>query len=63
MPELPEVETIACDLRQPLVGQQVADVAVRWERIVASPPVDEFRIRLLGQTILSVGRRGKYLDL
>ncbi|NLD42084.1 MAG: bifunctional DNA-formamidopyrimidine glycosylase/DNA-(apurinic or apyrimidinic site) lyase [Chloroflexi bacterium] len=61
MPELPEVETIARGLRQTLVGQQVADVAVRWERIVASPSVDEFRTRLLGQTILSVGRRGKYL--
>lgn len=69
MPELPEVETIAVILRQgndeqpPVTGRQVLDTQLLWERTLASPSPAEFKARILGQTIVDSGRRGKYLLL
>ncbi len=62
MPELPEVETIARDLRRAnLPGQTFTGVHVFWDRTVASPDVTSFRARLAGQAVDSVARRGKFL--
>jgi len=61
MPELPEVETIARGLREPLVGRQFTGVRIGWENLVARPTVKEFVRGLVGQRILGVKRRGKYL--
>ncbi len=62
MPELPEVETIARDLRQAnLPGQTFTGVHVYWARSVARPDEASFRARLTGQTVESVARRGKFL--
>ncbi len=61
MPELPEVETIVRGLRGPLVGRKFTGVRVGWENLVATPSVEEFVRGLVGQRILSVKRRGKYL--
>lgn len=61
MPELPEVETIVRGLREPLVGRQFTSVRVGWENLVARPAVEEFKQGLVGQRILGVKRRGKYL--
>jgi formamidopyrimidine-DNA glycosylase len=67
MPELPEVETISrvlCDgtPEQPaLPGRQILDVQLLWERTLAEPSPEEFRSHLVGQVILDVGRRGKFL--
>jgi formamidopyrimidine-DNA glycosylase len=65
MPELPEVETVARSLRELLEGRTIVGVAVDWPRTVALPggqdAGDEFRRRLLGRHITSVGRRGKYV--
>lgn len=61
MPELPEVETIVRGLRKPLVGHQITGVHVGCETLVASPEVKEFARGLVGQRILDVRRRGKYL--
>jgi formamidopyrimidine-DNA glycosylase len=65
MPELPEVETIARQLRSggsahpPLPGRVIDAVTLRWPRIAArrrtDPAGDPQR------TIRDVGRRGKYL--
>ena len=69
MPELPEVETIAANLRQgnedqpAVIGRQVLAAQLLWERTVATPAPDEFQRRIIGQTILDTGRRGKYLLL
>jgi formamidopyrimidine-DNA glycosylase len=66
MPELPEVETIARDLRPQLAGRRIESVqltrdpAVRG-RIVRYPNATTFGRRLRGRTIRSVERRGKYL--
>jgi len=61
MPELPEVETIARGLREPLVGRQVTAVRVGWGNLIAKCSVEEFKRRLVGQKVLDVKRRGKYL--
>jgi formamidopyrimidine-DNA glycosylase len=60
MPELPEVETIVRQLRQPVMGRLFTDVRVLWDRTVATG-VDELRQRLPGQRVESINRRGKYL--
>lgn len=67
MPELPEVETIVRALRDggrggpPLIGRVAAGVALAWERTLADPPAAEFALRLAGQEVLDVERRGKFL--
>ncbi len=61
MPELPEVETFARELRPELVGQRITDVEVFWPAIVATHPPDVFAALLRGVHFLNVGRRGKYL--
>lgn len=61
MPELPEVETIAQDLAACLVGEVVSTAEVRWPLILATPGPDEFAKAIRQQTVLDVGRRGKYL--
>ena len=67
MPELPEVETIARALREggrdgpSLLGREVAGVLLLNERTLASPSPAEFMARLPGQTVLDVGRRGKFV--
>jgi formamidopyrimidine-DNA glycosylase len=66
MPELPEVETVARDLRTQLAGRRIESVqltrypAIR-KRIVRYPTPTRFVRRLRGRTIRSVERRGKYL--
>jgi formamidopyrimidine-DNA glycosylase len=67
MPELPEVETIRNILRfgkedQPsLLGRLIQSAQVLWSRSVAFPTSSEFEERIAGQTILEIGRRGKFL--
>lgn len=68
MPELPEVETVARELREgshgrgpSVVGRTLARVSVRWPRHIARPTPAEAKRRLPGQRVLNVERRGKYL--
>jgi formamidopyrimidine-DNA glycosylase len=63
MPELPEVETIARNLRPDLLGAEVLDSDVRWARTLATPTVRKFKERIRGQIVREVGRRAKYLHL
>jgi formamidopyrimidine-DNA glycosylase len=63
MPELPEVETVASELRAQVVGATIERVAVTWERTIASPTAEEFARLLTGQTIIEVWRRGKWIVL
>ncbi len=64
MPELPEVETVARDLKAAsLVGRRIEAVHVRWPRIIATPAPAVFVERLRGTRIRDVGRRAKYLVL
>jgi formamidopyrimidine-DNA glycosylase len=61
MPELPEVETYARQLRPQLVGRRFTQVSVLWPRTVAMPEADELAIQLVGQKVEQIGRRGKYI--
>jgi formamidopyrimidine-DNA glycosylase len=68
MPELPEVETIAHLLRdgtgdyQPsIIGCKVTGAHVIWARTLATPKPKDFIKQLVGQTIQSLSRRGKFL--
>jgi len=61
MPELPEVETIKNELSPWVVGQSFTEVAVFDTALVPGSSAEEFRHKLIGQTIQGLERRGKYL--
>lgn len=68
MPELPEVDTVARELREgsagrgpSVLGRVIKRVTVRWPRQIARPAAHEIEDRLRGQQVLSVGRRGKVI--
>jgi formamidopyrimidine-DNA glycosylase len=61
MPELPEVETYARQLQPYVAGRTVTGIDVLWDRSIAVPSIDELCRRLIGQTVVDVTRRGKYL--
>ncbi|AST92823.1 DNA-formamidopyrimidine glycosylase [Sutcliffiella cohnii] len=62
MPELPEVETVRRTLVQLVKGKTIAEVEVRWPKMIKEPDdVQQFELLLRGQTILDIGRRGKFL--
>ncbi len=63
MPELPEVETIARNLRPVLTGKTIRSADLRWERTLAIPEPAEFIQRVRGQRIETTSRRGKFLIL
>ena len=61
MPELPEVETIARDLRGLVVGARVVGAASNWPRTLRSHEPEAFHAAVRGRGIEGVGRRGKQL--
>lgn len=61
MPELPEVETVAADLRGQLIGRRFAGAQIIWPRTLACPDAASLAQRLAGREVVDVGRRGKYL--
>lgn len=62
MPELPEVETIARDLRQStIINRAITDVHIFWPKILSSPSIELFKKRIIHTKIIDVQRRGKYL--
>ncbi len=63
MPELPEVETIAADLRPQLIGARFAGAHILWPRTLAEPDPETLNARLAGRQVTGIGRRGKYLML
>jgi formamidopyrimidine-DNA glycosylase len=61
MPELPEVETVKNELLPHVIGRCITGIDLAWDGIVRYPSAEQFRDRLLGQTITGLTRRGKYL--
>ena len=61
MPELPEVETVARDLRPRLVGAEIVGARVTWARTLRTHDADTFPAAITGLTVETVGRRGKQL--
>lgn len=64
MPELPEVETVACNLAAQILRQQIVAITkFDWERMLEMPDPATFRMLLPGRQIIAVGRRAKWLLL
>lgn len=64
MPELPEVETVARDLRGLIVGATITGAAGDWPRTIAShATVDGFAEEVVGRRVEAVGRRAKLVVL
>lgn len=63
MPELPEVEYLARQLRETLPGHRFVGVETRWERTIVGLAPDELAAELRGRAVVAVGRRAKYLLL
>lgn len=63
MPELPEVETFARQLKPALVGKKILSADLRWNRTLATPSPKKFKEQIEGQKIKDVTRRAKYLIL
>jgi len=65
MPELPEVEVVRRGLQAHIAGKTITTVAVHHPRAVRRhlPGAADLTARLLGATIESTDRRGKYLWL
>jgi len=70
VPELPEVETIVralagahTHLNVSIVGSEIADALVLWDRTLANSDPREFISRVKGRIIRSAERRGKFIVL
>ncbi|QJC89672.1 Formamidopyrimidine-DNA glycosylase, 5-hydroxymethyl-uracil DNA-glycosylase [Bacillus subtilis] len=62
VPELPEVETVRRTLTGLVKGKTIKSVEIRWPNIIKRPAEpEEFARKLTGETIQSIGRRGKFL--
>ncbi len=61
MPELPEVETVARDLRDTVLGRRVMAVQLGHPKVLRFPVPEVFTAVLPGQRIDRVGRRGKFI--
>src|SRR5215470_12047705 len=61
MPELPEVEYTARQLRDAIVGATISEALVFWERTIGHPNLTDFLTEIAGRRIVGVRRRGKFL--
>src|SRR5919197_6769097 len=61
MPELPEVETIARQLRALVVDRTIEGFESRWIRLTEPEPAEMVAARLRGRRIVGVRRRGKFV--
>lgn len=61
MPELPEVETVARDLRPLIVGATIVGVRCSWARTLRSHLPAAFAGDIAGRRVEAVGRRAKLL--
>ncbi|MFW5889022.1 MAG: DNA-formamidopyrimidine glycosylase [Bacillota bacterium] len=60
MPELPEVETVKNTLRNYLIGKNITDIIINYNKIIRAN--DEiFKHKLINQTFREIDRYGKYL--
>jgi formamidopyrimidine-DNA glycosylase len=60
MPEMPEIETLARQLRKVLIGKRIADVRLSGLPL-RRPIASDFATKIRGKTIRRILRRGKYV--
>ena len=63
MPELPEVETVARDLRGLVVGARISEVRVSWLKTLRSQDEGAFAEAVVGRGIVGTSRRAKLVVL
>src|SRR6185295_6001320 len=63
MPELPEVETVARDLRGLVVGARITGVRVNWLKTLRSQDPEAFARAVVGRLIVGTSRRAKLVVL
>ncbi len=63
MPELPEVEYTARQLRASIIGATIREAEVFWERTIGHPNLPDFLAEISARHIEGVRRRGKFLLL
>src|SRR5690242_18291413 len=61
MPELPEVEYVAGQLRESLVGHSIVAAQVMWSRAIAGMEPEDFVAHIVGRSVVGISRRAKYL--
>lgn len=61
MPELPEVETLRRGLEHRTQGRIIREVVIANAKVLKGQSESSFRERVIGTTIQSIGRRGKFL--
>ena len=61
MPELPEVETVARDLRPLIIGATIVDATTSWARTLRDISPEAFADGVAGRRIEHVGRRAKQI--
>ncbi|UCD04628.1 MAG: bifunctional DNA-formamidopyrimidine glycosylase/DNA-(apurinic or apyrimidinic site) lyase [candidate division WOR-3 bacterium] len=63
MPELPEVETITRELRPKIRGRMITDCVIIRQDVIAHPKPAQFCKAIVGEKIINVSRKAKYLIL
>ena len=61
MPELPEVETVKERLKQDVLKETIKNVKVYYPKMIENVTSKEFINTLIGQSIVDIKRRGKWL--
>ncbi len=61
MPELPEVETVKEILKQQILNKKMIDVKIYYPKIIENINPQDFKKKLINQTIIDIKRRGKWL--
>lgn len=61
MPELPEVETVKETLKPLVIGKQITDIIINYDKILDGINPDDFKAKLIGEVFRDIHRLGKYL--
>ncbi|MBU1144820.1 MAG: DNA-formamidopyrimidine glycosylase [Firmicutes bacterium] len=61
MPELPEVETIKETLKLQILNKTIHNIFVFYDKIITNSSEEEFKKKLIGETLIDIKRYGKYL--
>lgn len=61
MPELPEVENVRQVLNTWVKGRKIVDITSNYPSIISNATLDDFKSKLIGHTINTVDRYGKFL--
>lgn len=61
MPELPEVETVKNTLKLNVLNKEIKNVIINYPKVLKNVTPTEFKEKLIGEEIVDINRRGKYL--